>query len=309
MNIRQLEAFRAVMRLKSVTAAARSLNVSQPSISRFLSDLELSVGFRLFQRQHGRIVPTAEAINFSMEIDRCFAGLDELQKSAERIRAATKGQLLIGSVPSLTFKVLPYAIGRFHRQLPDIAISCQNRDSDKLIDWTATNRLNIALVADQVRTSEVEVIRHFSANCLAVLSGDHPLVSAKVIGYPELKRYPFISLGRDFFQKHASGRRLVHEIADARQIETFSSYSACAMLAGTQGIAIVDPFTAAFFSSHCPVVAIRLADPIPYEFSLIKPAAAQQAGYVLKFVELLVAKIDSAMRASMSATKGSKRQK
>ena len=49
MNLRQIEAFRSVMRLGSMTAAAEVLYTSQPNVSRLIAQLELSTGLTLFK--------------------------------------------------------------------------------------------------------------------------------------------------------------------------------------------------------------------------------------------------------------------
>ena len=64
MNLRQLEAFRATIRCGSVTAAAREMNLSQPSVSRLLAGLEESAGFPLFARAGRGLEPTEEGLTF-----------------------------------------------------------------------------------------------------------------------------------------------------------------------------------------------------------------------------------------------------
>ena len=54
---RQIEAFKAIVETASVTAAAANMHVSQPSVSRLLHSLEEAVGFNLFERRKGRLVP------------------------------------------------------------------------------------------------------------------------------------------------------------------------------------------------------------------------------------------------------------
>ena len=61
MRLRQIEVFRAVMLTGTVSEAARLLHVSQPVVTRVLQHAEASLGFRLFDRQRGRLQPTPEA--------------------------------------------------------------------------------------------------------------------------------------------------------------------------------------------------------------------------------------------------------
>jgi len=61
MRIRQLEAFRAVMLCQTVTKASEMLHISQPAATRLIADLEESIGFTLFERIRGRLIPTPEA--------------------------------------------------------------------------------------------------------------------------------------------------------------------------------------------------------------------------------------------------------
>ncbi|MCP4433148.1 MAG: LysR family transcriptional regulator, partial [Gammaproteobacteria bacterium] len=75
MNLRQLEAFRAVMITRSITRASELLFVSQPAVTRLINDLESSVAFPLFQRIKKRLHPTPEAHAFYEEVERSFAGL------------------------------------------------------------------------------------------------------------------------------------------------------------------------------------------------------------------------------------------
>jgi DNA-binding transcriptional LysR family regulator len=60
-NLRQMEAFRAIMREGTVTDAAKLLGLSQPSATELLKHTEAKLGFRLFDRFKGRLRPTPEA--------------------------------------------------------------------------------------------------------------------------------------------------------------------------------------------------------------------------------------------------------
>ena len=61
MKFRQMECFRELMVAGTVTAAAKALGISQPSASSLITNLERELGFALFKRTKGRLVPTPEA--------------------------------------------------------------------------------------------------------------------------------------------------------------------------------------------------------------------------------------------------------
>ena len=58
LSIKQLEAFREVMRTGSISEAARILNRTQPAVSSLISNLEEELGVSLFERQRGRLIRT-----------------------------------------------------------------------------------------------------------------------------------------------------------------------------------------------------------------------------------------------------------
>ena len=98
---RQIDAFRAVMMAGSVSAAASYMHVTQPAVSRLLRDLEADLGFPLFDRAGGRLVPRKAAAMFFREVERVYVGLDQLLRVAQDIRALSEGVLRIGTVSSL----------------------------------------------------------------------------------------------------------------------------------------------------------------------------------------------------------------
>ncbi len=91
MNLRQLEACRATMRSGSITAAAEILHISQPSVSRLVSGLEISVGFPLFLRAGRGLTATVEARRFYQAVDSMFIGIDRLKELANTIRTTAGG--------------------------------------------------------------------------------------------------------------------------------------------------------------------------------------------------------------------------
>jgi DNA-binding transcriptional LysR family regulator len=85
-NLRQIEAFRAIILHGTMTAAADQLRTSQPSISRLIAELEPATKLKLFERRAGRITPPEEGLAFYYEVEQSFTGLEHLAQAAHDIR-------------------------------------------------------------------------------------------------------------------------------------------------------------------------------------------------------------------------------
>ena len=95
MDVRLLEAFRAVVDHRSVTAAAAAMGITQPAVSAQIARLEHELGFALFDRSNGRLKPTPEGTLFYAEAGRVLTGIDRLAQAAEQIRTAQVGRLVV----------------------------------------------------------------------------------------------------------------------------------------------------------------------------------------------------------------------
>src|SRR5262245_47703319 len=130
MDVRLLEAFRAVVDHRSVTQAAASLGVTQPAVSAQIAKLEQELGFSLFDRGNGRLKPTAEGLLFYAEASKALTGIDRLARAAEQIRTAQLGRLIIASHPSAAISLLPPLIAAFLAERPGVRIRLVSRHSD-----------------------------------------------------------------------------------------------------------------------------------------------------------------------------------
>src|SRR5918994_2196133 len=113
-NLADLQAFVGVAELGSFRAAADSVNVSQPALSRRIEKLEDALGVRLFDRTTRRVSLTAIGRDFSR---KARSLMDDLQNSPLAIRdiAATQaGEVTVACVPSAVYYSLPEVIRRYH---------------------------------------------------------------------------------------------------------------------------------------------------------------------------------------------------
>src|SRR5215211_701158 len=145
MNVRQLEAFRAVMETGTVTRGAEMLGISQPAASKLMAALERDCGFPLFQRRGNRILPTAEAATLYAEVERMYVGLEHVARQVDRIRELQSGQLSLAAFPALAARALPRIVTAFMSDHPQINVALVSRSSRLLVEWVAAQQVDMGI--------------------------------------------------------------------------------------------------------------------------------------------------------------------
>ena len=142
MNIRQLEAFRAIMVARSTIGAAELLIYLQPAVSRLLSQLEASLKLTLFDRSSGRLGSDAGG-TAALRRSRAHLHLGrQIREMARDIRSADAGSLNIGSSPSAGARLLPGVIRQFNVIHPRIRITLHVQMSAKVEEWAAAQQID-----------------------------------------------------------------------------------------------------------------------------------------------------------------------
>ncbi len=100
MKLRHIEVFHAVYLTGSASGAARALNVSQPSISKIIRYAEDQLGFKLFDRTKGRLIPTEKAVKLFAEIEPVFEKVNALKAFATKLASTKKGRLRFAMTPA-----------------------------------------------------------------------------------------------------------------------------------------------------------------------------------------------------------------
>src|SRR5262245_18436579 len=142
-KIRQLEAFRAVMQMGSITAGADHLRLTQTAVTRLIRDLERNLGYALFDRDRGRIRPTAEAMGIYREVTQCFVGLDRISKVAADIGQGHSGRLRMAAIPVLAVGVIPEILAPFPADRPTLSVDLIDGSSTEIAEWLAVGAYDL----------------------------------------------------------------------------------------------------------------------------------------------------------------------
>lgn len=241
MNARQLEVFRAIMRDGSLTAAANSLAVSQPAVSKVLHHLESQLGYKLFERIGGRLTPTAEAHLLYGDADRVFREIEVLKELTRTIGQRKVGLLRIGASLPVTFSVLPQAIAAFHQKHPTVKVQLHSLPKREVTEQLLIGDIDIGLTMSTIQAPTVKSEILATVGIVAVMPAGDPLAARAEITAGDLAGRPLISYG-----SHADVGGPLDEAfiaaGEPRQltIQVSSSVAAAPLVQGGLGIALVD---------------------------------------------------------------------
>lgn len=243
-NVRQIEAFNAVMKGGSVTKAAEALFISQPALTKLIQAFEHSCGFKLFSRETGRLVATPEARQIFVETERLELGVDRVQRTAETVRNLERGDISIAAFPSLGLQFLPRIVARFVAKRRDVKVSQVTRPSRDIEDAVLRRVADVGLTLVRSDSPAVRYEAFPPIKMACILPAEHALAAKEVIDLQDLSGQRFISLGREDLSQQriqASLEAAGVEVDVAAEVQL--GQAAAAMVGSGCGIAIGSPIT------------------------------------------------------------------
>jgi LysR family transcriptional regulator, nitrogen assimilation regulatory protein len=122
MELRQIRYFIQVVRLKSVSKAARALNIAQPALSRHMQSLEYQLRTPLLLRTPRGVVPT-EAGKKLLDLGGSLLDLvDQIRDEVEKSPAEIRGDVVVGMPPSVSGMLAPAIIEEVQRKYPEVSL-------------------------------------------------------------------------------------------------------------------------------------------------------------------------------------------
>jgi DNA-binding transcriptional LysR family regulator len=260
MNLRHIEIFHAVYVNGSVSAAARALNVSQPSVSKMLRHAESLLGFQLFQRTNGGLVATEDAHVLFREVSEIQDRVYALREAGRNLRRGAGGMLRVSALPSIALDALPTAVSQFQRGHENVKFDLQTVHHDDLLRKLYERETDVAIAYEVPRAAPIGH-RWLGEGELVVLYREQDMPDAPPrVELDRLRGQRFISLAASGPIGHLFSQelqRLDLELDEVVSARTF--YIAAALVRKGVGMTVVDSFTAQ--ASLVPGLSIRPLKP------------------------------------------------
>ncbi len=283
MNYRQLETFRAVLDAGSATAAARALGLSQPAVSRQLSQIEEELGLDLFARERGRLVPTAHARALYDEVAYAFEGVERVLNLAAKMRANNTGTLRIAAPYSFCEVLLPRIVARLARSHADLRFAVELGSYEAILAMVAKREADLGILKEPVSHAGVSTLPLIRCDAMCALPRSHRLAALRSLTVEDIAAEPLVLLGRNTpwrHEIHALFRR-AGRVPNVR-LDTHSVGAVCGFVANRLGLSIVPALLGAQFADR-GIVLRPLAERIEHCFVVGFPKGLTRAGLVAEF--------------------------
>ena len=284
----QLRYLVAVARHGSVTAAARALNVSQPSISVAIDNVEDALGQKLFVRQRGSgVALTSFGRGAVAKAKQVLAEADELAGLGSR-EADVGGELVLGCFEDLAPYFAPALIRAFARHRPAATVVVRDETFETIGRRLADSAVDLGLTYDLGLPAHFARVLLHQLRPHALLPAGHVLASQETVSLAELAAHTLITTDQPHSWQHMLDLFLSRGLSPAAQSSTSSFELQRSMVANGFGVAVSYTRPHGDMSyDGLPLVCKQLSDPLPMQRIILTYDARQRLSKsALTFIDI-----------------------
>ena len=194
MEIRVLKYFLAVSREGSITAAANSLHLTQPTLTRQLQDLEKELGQKLFVRGKYKISLTPEGMILRKRAQEIVEMVEKTEAEFRSIRDIIAGDIYIGCGETDSMKYIAEVMKELQQEYPDIKFHIYSGNAEDVTEKLDRGLLDFGILIQPIDLSKYDNITLPDKDVWGViLRKDNPLAQKTVIKLEDLKNVPIIA--------------------------------------------------------------------------------------------------------------------
>lgn len=198
-ELRHLRYFLAVAEEGNFRRAARSLFLSQPTLSHQIKQLEMQMGAPLFERLSRTVRLTAAGEVLRKRAVSMLRELDDARREISDLMALAGGELRIGIVSTVNVAVVPEAVGTFRNSHPKVSVAVKELPMELLEAELLAGNLDLGISFMPGKSgARLESEALFTEKLVAVLPGGHPLAGKRKITLPQVLAQPMVLLSHGF---------------------------------------------------------------------------------------------------------------
>ena len=223
MTLLQLQVFLAVVDLKSFTKAAEHLNLTQSSVSQTIAGLESELGVQLLNRSRSGATLTETGERILVHVREIFSRLSSIKNEVASSIGLEIGTIRIGSIPSVSAKLLPGIIGSFKARYPGIELILFEGSYDEVKEWIISGVIDIGFIS--LPQDGIETIPLVQDKMVLFMPANHSLNKETHLSLSQVANEHFImpkadceDFIREIFNKQGLSPNVKFEVRDTATI-------------------------------------------------------------------------------------------
>ncbi len=277
---------------QNLSRTAEEFGISQPAVTKQIQSLEDFYGVLLLERSGRRLKTTEAGETLYHNAREIIKVADKTDKAMQEVADSHKGSLCLGASTIPGQYILPNLIKEFKERFPNIAISIDIADSEKIFTRVAEREIDVGVVGAWVNNRKVEGFKLLDDDLLVVVPSSHPLAKYRSIDVNHLLSERWI-----FREKGSGTRRAIEELLASRDIrkedlniyiEAGSTEAVIASVESGMGISIVSKLAVAGISPRRGLKTIPIANAgAPRSFYVIYPRQKNRRKSVMQVLDFL----------------------
>lgn len=206
MEFRVLQYFLAIAREETISKAAESLHITQPTLSRQMKELEEQLGKQLFIRGNRKINLTEEGILLRQRAEEIISLVEKTESEIMHSDTTISGDIYIGSGETEGMRILAKVIDTCHKEYPKIKFHLYSGNSQDVVEKIENGLIDFGVLIEPADISKYDFIKIPVKDKWGVLMRkDSPIASLKSITADTLKKLPLICSSQEIVKNEISG--------------------------------------------------------------------------------------------------------
>lgn len=192
MDLNRLRLFRAVAIHGSYSRAAETLDLSQPSVSVQVHQLERALGAYLFYQVGRKLRLTDEGKLLLRYAEQIFSLEEQAEQAVRELSDLERGRLVVGATSTIGNYMLPPVLGEFRRRYPGVELALEMGNSNEIQERILDHDLDIAFLGRQIAHPLLRSEPYATDDLVVIAPADHPFGLRSLVPVQELVEQPFV---------------------------------------------------------------------------------------------------------------------
>ena len=181
MDVRDLQVFLSVAKHLNYTRAGEEINLSQPSVSVRMHQLEGDLGTQLFEQLGKKIALTEAGKLLVTYAGRVIAAMDDARNAIDELQGLERGALRIGASTTPGMYLIPRTIANFKRRYPKIELQLTVKDTRQIEEGVIRNEFDFGFVGGHLAGDEVDVVPWITDTIILIAPLGHRLGRKRIV--------------------------------------------------------------------------------------------------------------------------------